>query len=863
MPIRSHVRPVVILLSSLWLAACGGGGGGFIEVPEEPSNPPEASYSISGSLSIAAGISVDGDINDIFAPHNSNSIPTSAQVITNNALVHGFASAVGTGGSTQEERFALTADRDDYYRVALQSGQTVRLQVVDVASGGDLDLKLLDNNNATIISSDTTSEFEQVTAPADGEYLINVFAFDGVSKYVLQILPASGTAVAKPADFVPGEVVVQYLPAVGIASRSSAADPGPQRITLERNARIASAATDPLEAFNPVLYEKRRTLIEAKRLSQQDGVKWAEPNYIVQPTRIPDDSLYVRQWHYPAINLPQAWDITIGDVEAPREPVIVAVIDTGVYRAHSDFTGQLVPGYDFISSTSISRDGNGIDSNPDDPGDSDTPGASSWHGTHVAGTVAAATNNSGTGVAGTSWGAKIMPLRALGKGGGTTYDVAQSIRFAARLSNDSNTLPPRKADIINLSLGSSQATNAERDAVAAAIAAGVIIVAAAGNENVSTPFYPAAYEGVIGVSASTIMGEKAYYSNFGNYIDIAAPGGDLTAGQNLGILSTYVDGYQSGSTDTRRSTYDFLQGTSMAAPHVAGVIALMKAVHPDLTGDQVTALISECKITSKNGGTCTRDNNLGYGIIDAYLAVTEALALANNSTSIPAIVQSDKTQLTFSTLTTPLDFVLSNIGDNEVTDLTAAVTAGSSWLSVAEQSVDGVTKLGTYRATVDRTGLLEGVYNGTITVTYADATAQATTKTLLINVSMQVGTITTAGVMTQQYVLLENADCTSDNCIVRTVFASANGSYSFTNVPAGNYRVFAGSDIDVDGLICGAGETCGAYPSLGAEQIIRITDRNVSGRDFLLNLNGTGGVASSGTLQIQNLQPAGQPGKAR
>src|SRR5690606_19940837 len=269
---------------------------------------------------------------------------------------------------------------------------------------------------------------------------------------------------------------------------------------------------------------------------------------------------------------------------------------------------------------------------------------------------------------------------------------------------------PRKADIINLSLGSSQATNAERDAVAAAIAAGVIIVAAAGNENVSTPFYPAAYEGVIGVSASTIMGEKAYYSNFGNYIDIAAPGGDLTAGQNLGILSTYVDGYQSGSTDTRRSTYDFLQGTSMAAPHVAGVIALMKAVHPDLTGDQVTALISECKITSKNGGTCTRDNNLGYGIIDAYLAVTEALALANNSTSIPAIVQSDKTQLTFSTLTTPLDFVLSNIGDNEVTDLTAAVTAGSSWLSVAEQSVDGVTKLGTYRATVDRTGLLEGVY---------------------------------------------------------------------------------------------------------------------------------------------------------
>ncbi len=846
-PLARHTLP--LLLGSLLLTACGGGGG-FIAGPDD-TEPPAALYSLNGSLSIAAGISVDGDINDIFAPHSSNNTPASAQVITNNALVHGFASAVGTGGSTQEERFALTADRDDYYRVALQSGQTVRLQVVDFSAGNDLDLYLLDSNSNILSPPDPTSEFEQVTAPADGEYLINVFAFDGVSKYVLQILPASGTAVAKPADFVPGEVVVQYLPAVGIASRSAAADPGPQRITLERNARIASAATDPLEAFNPVLYEKRRTLIEAKRLSQQDGIKWAEPNYIVQPTRIPDDSLYVRQWHYPAINLPQAWDITIGDVEAPREPVIVAVIDTGVYRAHSDFTGQLVPGYDFISSTSISRDGNGIDDNPDDPGDSDTPGASSWHGTHVAGTVAAATNNSGTGVAGTSWGAKIMPLRALGKGGGTSLDVAQSIRFAARLSNASNTLPTRRADIINLSLGSSQATNAEREAVAAARAAGVIIVAAAGNENVSTPFYPAAYDGVIGVSASTITGNKAYYSNFGSYIDIAAPGGDLTAGQSFGILSTYVDGYQSGSTDTRRSTYGFLQGTSMAAPHVAGVIALMKAVHPDLTSDQVTALISECKITSNNGGTCTRDNNLGYGIIDAYLAVTEALALANNSTSIPAIVQSDKTQLTFSTLTTPLDFVLSNIGDNAVTDLIATVTTGSSWLSVAATSVDA-ENLGTYQATVDRTGLLEGVYNGTITVTYADATAPATTKTLLINVSMQKGTITTAGVMTQQYVLLENADCTSDNCIARTVFANANGSYSFSNLPAGNYRVFAGSDIDVDGFVCGAGETCGAYPSPGAEQIINLSTSR-SGINFLVNLNSGLGSATS-AKPLQNLQ---------
>src|SRR5690606_28705738 len=141
------------------------------------------------------------------------------------------------------------------------------------------------------------------------------------------------------------------------------------------------------------LYEKRSTLIEAKRMQQQDDVEWAEPNYIVQPTLIPNDSLYTRQWHYPAINLPQAWDITIGDVEAPREPVIVAVIDTGVYLAHPDLAPNLIDGYDFIRDSSTARDGNSIDDTPDDPGDNDTPGASSWHGSHVAGTVAASSNN--------------------------------------------------------------------------------------------------------------------------------------------------------------------------------------------------------------------------------------------------------------------------------------------------------------------------------------------------------------------------------------------------------------------------------------------------------------------------------------
>src|SRR5690606_26588192 len=250
-----------------------------------------------------------------------------------------------------------------------------------------------------ISASQTSDEFEEVVAATAGDYLIHVSAFSGISKYVLQVLPATEPA-AEPADIVPGEVVVQYEPAASIARFSTGTYQGPQVIRLNTGARALTslAEPDPLQSFNPELYEKIQTLIEAKRISQQEGVKWAEPNYIVKPTLIPNDSLYSQQWHYPAINLPQAWDISTG-IANPE--VIVAVIDTGVYLDHPDLSDKLVSGYDLINSTSTSRDGDGRDANPDDPGDSDIPGASSWHGTHVAGTVAAATNN-GTGVAGVS-----------------------------------------------------------------------------------------------------------------------------------------------------------------------------------------------------------------------------------------------------------------------------------------------------------------------------------------------------------------------------------------------------------------------------------------------------------------------------
>ena len=226
---------------------------------------------------------------------------------------------------------------------------------------------------------------------------------------------------------------------------------------------------------------------------------------------------------------------------------------------------------------SISLDGDGIDSDPEDPGD-EMEGRSSFHGTHVTGTIGAATNNA-IGVAGIARNCKIMPLRVLGNGGGLASDIREAIKYAAGLRNGSGKLPSKRADIINMSLGGSSRSDLDQQVINDARNAGVIIIAAAGNYASNAPMYPAAYNGVISVSAVGADKQLAPYSNYGNTIDIAAPGGNMSRdydgdGHLDGVLST-------GGNDASgpiQMVYNFKQGTSMAAPHVAGVVALMKSL---------------------------------------------------------------------------------------------------------------------------------------------------------------------------------------------------------------------------------------------------------------------------------------------
>ncbi|MGI9278663.1 MAG: S8 family serine peptidase [Endozoicomonas sp.] len=370
----------------------------------------------------------------------------------------------------------------------------------------------------------------------------------------------------------------------------------------------------------------------AAEISQQSNVLYAEPDYIMYPMATPNDTRYNEQWHYfesaGGINLPAAWDITTGSPS-----ITVAVIDTGI-RSHADLAPNLVAGYDFISDTNVSQDGNGRDSDASDVGDWAPAGAcgtdgngqpyppsettSSWHGTHVAGTISAASNNN-TGIAGVSWNTKIQPIRVLGRCGGYTSDITDGMRWAAGLSVSGVPANATPAKVLNLSLGGgSPCSQTYTDAINSVRAAGATVVVAAGNSNQNASgFSPASCDGVITVASNKRDGGRAYYSNYGSVVDIAAPGGETQNPAN-GVLSTLNSGQKGPGSDS----YAFYQGTSMAAPHVAGVAALMYSVKSDLTPDQVETIIenSARAFPSVSTRQCST-SNCGAGIIDAHAAL--------------------------------------------------------------------------------------------------------------------------------------------------------------------------------------------------------------------------------------------------
>jgi len=814
------------------------------------------SVSVSGGVRVAPRIYVDSDVNDPFAaPNVSNNTPITAQQIPNFAIVQGFLTSTGTGRFPQQDRFAFYSDKFDVFRVVLQKNQTINLQVVDFTAGGifqgDLDVELYDMDLKIIAWSDSETEYETISVPADGEYYISVYAYEGASKYTLSLGKVNGqgnSLSVTSTNFVPGQAIVQFKPTAHIGnlvasdqtmqlshhdvSRASLASFESSKQNFVSNVNPKNF-DDVLTIKNPKSYQIQKTLHQIKHLRQHADIQAVHPNYVLQSLRVPDDTNYESQWHYPAVKLPQAWDITLGN--RVNSDVIVAVIDTGVYLAHPDFIGQLVDGYDFIRDRGNALDGDGIDNNPDDPGDGAQLNSSSWHGSHVAGTIAARSNDN-YGVAGVAWGAKIMPVRVLGRDGATSYDLIQSVRFASGLSNDGGILPAQKADIINLSLGGGPYDPALQNVFSLARDAGVIVVAAAGNESIRQFSYPASYDGVVSVSATDFANNPAPYSNFGSRIDVAAPGGDTSAdlnddGKSDGVLSVIAD----DSSGIRKPSWAYYQGTSMASPHVAGVFALMRAVYPGITPSDIDRLLSAGLITMDLGST-GRDDIYGYGLIDALKAVQEAQKLANGGVlpAQSAMIVSDPAQLLLG-LDSSATLILSNQGDE--TESIIEVSDNAPWLTVSAGLVD-VYGLGQYKIEVDRRAMADSSYSANI------AFKLGTGDTLNVKVSMQVGNVDNTADIGEFYILLvDEYFGTVDQVSPRD---QGNGvlHFQFADVAPGSYKIVAGSDIDNDKLICQLAEICGGYPVINRLSLIDVINTDINGLDFTVDILANFGISS-------------------
>lgn len=462
---------------------------------------------------------------------------------------------------------------------------------------GDIDLPTL-----------TADGSPGATPPPAGETPLPAVSSEDIS---LDVVPA---AVAPPAEAIePGKVLVRLTESAAIQARS--AELGNDQVVSSGLAsldeildeigaselvpvieEVANSVNQDLESFSAqaqevsqlyaVTFPEGNSPVDvARRLRQDPTVEFAEPNYIAGITAEPlgfepNDTYFANQWHMRTIGMPEAWDLATGN------GVIVAIIDTGISFQASDLADtRRLQGYDFAN-------------NDDDPTDDQ------GHGTHVAGTVAQSTNN-GRGVTGVAYNAQLLPVKVLGANGQGSYEnIIKGITYAVN----------QGADVINMSLAGRSPSQALEDAVRYAHERGVVVVAAAGNSNGAVE-YPAQYDNyVIAVGATGFDNIRAPYSNFGTSIDVVAPGGNLDVDLSG---DSYADGVlqQTISSSGEGFSYRFFEGTSMASPHVAGVVALMREVAPNASPSQIQAALQQSAL---NLGAA---DQYGTGLIQAAAAI--------------------------------------------------------------------------------------------------------------------------------------------------------------------------------------------------------------------------------------------------
>ena len=778
---------------------------------EQPLIPDlNSGHILSGRISARPWSQIDSDVADPRVAQIPNDRFETSQYLPN---------PVRLGGFLRSPPFGAADLGSDFFRIELSGEENIALDIAD-AEAADLDLYLYDANKWLIAASVEPDKSELIGAnliPGPGFYYIQIY-FDsdappGESNYILSVDQGStettSTAIGLNTEFVPGQAVVRMR---HNASKALAASPNGVNIIAGNDqdwtlvnwqtGRIShNSAASGFTPTNTQTASRLDTLAMIKRLRADRNVIFAEPNYIVHAAKTPDDEHFPKQWHYQAIKLPQAWDIEDGW----SNETIVAVLDSGILSGHPDIVNKLEPGYDMIMDPGLSGDGDGPDPDPEDPGQS------GFHGTHVAGIVAAATNN-GQGVAGVSWGARIMPVRVLSYEG-TFFDIAQGILFAAGLDNVSGAIPLRPAQVINMSLRGIQPSEFARSAVQKARDEGLVVVAAAGNDVSWLPHYPAAQDNVISVSAIDQNDRLANFSNYGLTIDATAPG--------INVFSTIGD----QSSGDVQYTYSYAQGTSMSSPHVAGVAALMKAAYPALTPSEFDSLLISGAITDDLGAV-GHDPFFGFGSINAYKAVNEAKALADGAPT-PVAVDVSTRELRFGTLIDELELRVFNANPDAAQGRLKVfqLTSDSPWLNIAAGEVDE-NGLGTYILSIEREGLADGAYADRVTV-------ESNANEFTVQLSMLVSTTPPVPDAGYHYVLLESVRDDGMEFVDQFEVEAHDGQYEyrFENVKPGKYRIYAGTDSNNDATICDAGEACGAFGTIDTPETI-VVEGDMQDLDF-------------------------------
>ncbi|MCP3164919.1 S8 family peptidase [Myxococcus qinghaiensis] len=605
---------------------------------------------------------------------------------------------------------------------------------------------------------------------------------------------------------IPGDVVVRFEEA-GVSSEhvlSATALPGYRAV--HKGYASEHLHLVGFEAEDGHAVTAGETLELVSRLAAVPGVRFTDRNLRMYKTAVPDDKGYGLQWHYPTINLPAAWDI-----ESGADGVVVAVIDTGIV-SHPDLNSHVVQGYDMIADPTNAGDGNGRDPNPVDEGGDEPQGGSSWHGSHVAGTVAAVTNN-GTGVAGVAWNAQILPVRVLGTKGGNSFDIAAAIAWATGGSVPGiSQSPARAAKVVNMSLGGASPPQAiYQDAINAAVARGAIIVVAAGNEDVdASNSTPCNQENVICVGSTGLSGRRSSFSNYGARVDVVASGGEMREDLNGdgyadGVLSTVLD-------DNRQPAYAFSQGTSMAAPHVAGVVALMAATAAKLTADLTSAQAeSALKATATPIPAAQCTGGCGAGLINAQAALRR-IQSTDPTLELPKLSVSTTTLFFQQSATQQL--TLSNVGGSQGGNLVVTATVSGpqqSAVSFPGGSTKTVPAFGSTAldVAVNTAGLTDGDYVVTLNLVGSGAAGSATVA-LKIGVGSSDDLDAVVAFVWQDAV---SGDWEAADEAITVARASRGYAYSLALAPR-TYYVLATIDDDEDGELFEDGERTGFWRNI-------------------------------------------------